>query len=147
MIVYLDTSVILSRFLGQPNMLSSWGGWERVYTSIITRVEYLRTVDRLRLQGSIDDEARVELNTRFESLWRAIFRVPLAESILTRAAQSFPTVIGTLDALHLASALAARSDAPGELTVLTHDQQFGRAASALGLRVVGLGCDDQNLRP
>jgi predicted nucleic acid-binding protein len=139
MIVYLDTSVILSRFLGQPNMLSSWGGWKSAYTSVVTRVEYLRTMDRLRLQGLIDDEARVELQTRFESLWRALCRVPLAEPILTRAAQPFPTVLGTLDALHLASALAARSDIPGEITLLTHDEQLGRAASALGFSVVGIG--------
>ena len=138
MIVYMDTSVILSRFLGQSNRLISWGGWEIVYTSVVTRVEYLRTVDRLRLQGAIDDEARVELHARFDSLWRAVCRVPLAEAILTRAEQTFPTVLGTLDALHLASALAARSDESGDLTVLTHDEQLGRAASAMGLRVVGI---------
>lgn len=134
----MDTSVILSRFLGQPNSLSPWGKWESVYTSALTRVEFMRTIDRLRLQGAIDDEVRVELHTRFDSFWRAVFRVPLTESILARAAQSFPTVLGTLDALHLASALVAQSDSAAAITLLTHDQQLGRAASALGLPVVGV---------
>jgi len=138
MIVYLDTSVILSHLLGQANKLPRWGGWERVYTSVVTRVEFLRTVDRLRLQGEIGDETRVELHSRFDLLSRAVCRVPLADAILARAAESFPTVLGTLDALHLASALAARADCAGNLTLLTHDQQLGRAATVLGLDVVGV---------
>jgi len=31
---------------------------------------------------------------------------PLSERILQRASESFPTVVGTLDAIHLATALA-----------------------------------------
>lgn len=138
MIVYLDTSVILSRFLGQPNKLSRWGGWERAYTSVVTRVEFLRTVDRLRLEGELGDEERVGLYERFASLWSAVYCVPLAETVLARAADPFPTVLGALDALHLASALAARTDAGGELVLLTHDRQLGRAAAALGLAVDGV---------
>ena len=135
--VYLDTSVILSRFLGQPNRLSRWGGWKRVYTSELTRVEFLRTVDRLRLEGELDDEARVGLHERFASLWSAVHRVPMAGTILDRAADPFPTVLGALDALHLASALAAKADADADLALLTHDRQLARAATALGLSVEG----------
>ena len=138
MTVYMDTSVILSRLLGQPNSLRRWGGWQAVYTSVVTRVEYLRTLDRLRLQGMIDDAERVELHAQFNVLWESTYRVPLTEAILIRAAEPFPTVIGTLDALHLASALAARKKGSDEMTVLTHDQQFGRAASALGFPIVGV---------
>lgn len=137
MIVYLDTSVILSRFLGQPNALSSWGDWERIYTSVVSRVEYLRTVDRLRLQGDIDDEVRVALHERFETLWRAVYHVPLASAVLARAASPFPTVLGTLDALHVASALAVRAEIAEALTLLTHDRQLARAALASGLAVEG----------
>ena len=137
MTVYVDTSVILSRFLGQPNMLAQWGGWETVYTSVVTRVEYLRTIDRLRLDGSIGDAERVALHERFESLWLSVHQVLLGGSILTRAAQSFPTVLGTLDALHLSSALAVIDDSAKDLTLLTHDRQLARASSALGIAVVG----------
>jgi predicted nucleic acid-binding protein len=133
----MDTSVILSRFLGQPNMLAQWGGWETVYTSVVTRVEYLRTIDRLRLDGSIGDAERVALHERFESLWLSVHHVILGGSILTRAAQSFPTVLGTLDALHLSSALAVIDDSAKDLTLLTHDRQLARASSALGIAVVG----------
>jgi len=137
-IVYLDTSVILSRFLGQSNALSSWGKWRKAYTSVLTRVEYFRTMDRMRLEGQIDDSERVALHRQFNLLWEAIHRIPLGGSILSRAADPFPTVLGTLDALHLASALAVISSMDGPLIFQTHDHQLGRGAEALGLQVEGV---------
>ncbi|MBT3191982.1 MAG: type II toxin-antitoxin system VapC family toxin [Verrucomicrobia bacterium] len=137
MIAYLDTSVILSRFLGQSNALHKWGDWEKAYASTLTRVEFHRTIDRLRLDGSISDNERVSLHSHFRILWQATHHIPLTQSILDRAADPFPTVVGTLDAMHLASALvvAAGGDTP---TMLTHDQQLARAASAVGLDVSGI---------
>lgn len=138
MTVYMDTSVILRRLLGQPDSLLPWGGWDRVFTSVLTRVEYLRVIDRLRLQSEIDDVERLALQERFSIFWQASHRVPLAESILTRAAQPFPTIVGTLDALHLTSALAVRSGGEAEMTLLTHDLQLGRAAAAVEFSVLGV---------
>lgn len=137
MTVYLDTSVILSRFLDQANALPEWGNWDQVWTSVLTRVEYHRCVDRLRLEGFVTDDERVELHTRFVVLWGAAHQIPLTEAILSRAGDPFPTIVETLDALHLASALAAARNIVGTLTFLTHDEQLGRAASAMGLRVIG----------
>lgn len=137
--VYLDTSVVLSHFLAQANRLRRWGGWPRAYTSELTRVEFLRIVDRLRLDGEIDDEARAGLRERFDILWAAVYIVPLSADILARAAEPFPTVLGTLDALHMASALVARDESGEEaFAVLTHDRQLARAATALGVGVDGI---------
>lgn len=138
--VYLDTSVILSHLLAQPNRLSRWGGWQKVYTSTLTRVEFLRTVDRLRLDGAIDDDARAALREQFDILWSAVYRIPLSEEILARASDSFPTALGTLDALHAASALLAQAEDGGkrDFAVLTHGRQLARAATALGMAVVGV---------
>ncbi|MFC1525431.1 type II toxin-antitoxin system VapC family toxin [Candidatus Latescibacterota bacterium] len=137
MTVYLDTSVVLSRLLGQSNALESWGDWERVYTSVLTRVEFLRVIDRLRLEGEIGDSERVALHRQFGLLWEVCHRIPLTPHILNRAAEPFPTVLGTLDALHLASALALGPDLEEPLVFLTHDQQLARAAESLGLQVEG----------
>lgn len=137
MTAYLDTSVILSRFLGQSNALRSWGDWDRAYTSEITRVEFHRTVDRLRLDGSIADGERVALHEHFRVLWQATHHVPLVSSVVDRAAEPFPTVVGTLDALQLASALVIARTLEDALVFLTHDEQLARAVSAVGLAVVG----------
>ena len=136
--VYLDTSVVLGRLLNQANALSSWGSWESVYTSVLTRVEFLRAVDRLRLNGDIDDEERVVLHEAGEVVWEASHRVGISDSVLERASQPFPTAIGTLDALHLATAMeVSRNRVPG-LLFLTHDRQLSRAARALGFEVEGV---------
>lgn len=131
-VVYLDSSVLVGHLLGQRPRLVSWGDWERAYTSVLTRVEYFRTIDRLRLQGELDDEDRAGLCALFEEVYESFHRVPLVEAVLSRAADSFPTVVGSLDAIHLASALIARNDAAGPVAMLTHDRQLQRAAAALG---------------
>lgn len=62
---------------------------------------------------------------------------PLTERILRRASETFPTVVGTLDAIHLATALAIREVEPVDL-LLTHDVQLGTAARSLGFSVLGV---------
>jgi predicted nucleic acid-binding protein len=137
-IVYLDTSIILSRLLGQSNTLLSWGKWDKAFSSVLARVEFFRTIDRMRLEGQIDDSERVALHRQFNLLWETLHRIPLNTSILNRAADSLPTVLGTLDALHLACALAVIHLINEPLVFQTHDQQLGRGAQALGLQVEGI---------
>jgi hypothetical protein len=63
--------------------------------------------------------------------------VALDDNILWRAGDPFPTSLGTLDALHLASALAAREELPS-IVFATHDAELGVAASAMGFDVRGV---------
>lgn len=48
-----------------------------------------------------------------------------------------PTSLGTLDAIHLASAMLWQERRGAQLVMATHDQALGTAARASGLRVVG----------
>ncbi len=134
---YLDTSVILSRLLNQPNQLSSWGDWERCYTSVLTRVEFLRTVDRLRLNGALTDQERVALQEQFGVVWEATHRVAMSPDLLDRASVTMPTVLGTLDAFHLVTALKIVETQHIQLAFLTHDEQLATGARAMGLEVEG----------
>ena len=136
--VYLDTSVILSRLLDQPNQLNSWGEWDACYTSLLTGVEFLRTVDRMRLNGSLSDKERVELQDQFKLVWGATHRVGLSQNLLDRASAAMPTVLGTLDAIHLVTALLVVESRHLQLAFLTHDDQLATGAHALGLEVSGV---------
>jgi predicted nucleic acid-binding protein len=140
--LYLDTSVILRFVLNQPPLLSGFGRWKVAYTSEIMGVEARRTLDRLRLGGQLTDE---DISLAYQALTEiedTLSIVAVNRGVLYRAGLSFPTVVKTLDAIHLATALLLR-ETPGEplppLTVATHDRQFGIAATALGFLVVGLG--------
>ncbi|MDA0989984.1 MAG: type II toxin-antitoxin system VapC family toxin [Verrucomicrobia bacterium] len=136
--VYLDTSVVLSHFLNQPNRLRSWGAWEACYTSALTRLEFYRTVDRLRLNGVLSDDERVELQRQFNAAWDAMHRVGLSEDLLARAATSMPTVLGSLDAIHLVTALTIGEARRITVTLLTHDNQLATGALAMGMAVEGV---------
>ena len=136
--VYLDTSVILSRLLNQSNQLSSWGEWETCYTSVLTSVEFLRTVDRLRLNGSLTDQERVELQDQFKLVWGATHRVALSQDLLDRATAAMPTALGTLDAIHLVTALLVVESRHVQLAFLTHDDQLAMGAHAMGFEVTGV---------
>ena len=61
--------------------------------------------------------------------------MPLNRAVLHRAADPFPTVLGTRDAIHLASALLWMEEKGEPLTFLTHDAQLAIAARACGLDV------------
>ncbi len=57
--------------------------------------------------------------------------------VLRRASQPFPTPLGTLDAVHLATALLWRDSRVEDLALATHDRALALAARASGLTVVG----------
>jgi hypothetical protein len=57
--------------------------------------------------------------------------------VLDRAAQPMPTELGTLDAIHLASALLWKDAMGIDPVMATHDGALGLAARAHGLLVLG----------
>lgn len=138
MIVYLDSSAILRIILGQAHAIREWRSITQGVASALVEVECLRTLDRLRLAEGLDD---VEIAVRREAVFRFLEAVEVVEPtrpVLARASQPLPTVLGTLDSIHLATALLWR-DRVGEAVVMaTHDEALARAARASGLPVVGV---------
>jgi len=136
MIVYLDTSVVLRVLFREPDPLPVWGRWKFAYSSSLLRAEALRTVDRLRLTGHLTDEEVADLNAEISVVCESLLTVPLTESIMRRAGESFPTVLGTLDAIHLSTALAIHEYKQVD-SLLTHDTQLATAARSVGFRIQG----------
>ncbi len=106
-------------------------------SSELVRLECLRTIDRARIQLQIGDEAVSRRRADALEAISGLNLVPLAAPVLERAAEPFPTSIGPLDALHLASALLVRDRYEG-LVFATHDQALGIAARAMGFPVEGM---------
>ena len=73
---YVDTSVVLRKALRQPNALESWGEWDAAFASVLLRIEYLRAVDRLRLEGYLSDDQVVVLHQELQLMEEAIHIVP-----------------------------------------------------------------------
>ncbi|RMH03920.1 MAG: PIN domain-containing protein [Nitrospirae bacterium] len=137
MTVYLDTSVVLRVLFREPRPVHLWGKWDKAYSSALWRVEALRTVDRLRLSGNLSDTEVADLARDIRIVDDTLTIHPIDERILRRASESFSTVVGTLDAIHLATALAVRELENIDL-FLTHDLQLGTAARSVGFDVLGM---------
>ena len=137
MIAYLDSSVLLRVILGQRNALKEWDRVEQGVASALVEVECLRTLDRLRLAEGHPDEAIAQRRESVFRLMEALERVEITQSVLSRAAQPLPTALGTLDAIHLATALLWKERTGKVLTMATHDIALAMASKASGLRVVG----------
>lgn len=137
MIAYIDSSVLLRVVLGQPDRLEAWHQIERAVTSALTEVECLRTLDRRHQQGLLTGDAWPERRGLVIRMLERMERVDLTPAVLRRAADPFPTPLGTLDAIHLATA-ALWGQSRGALPVMaTHDRQLALAAASLGMAVVG----------
>ena len=133
---YVDASVVLRIILGEPDPVSAWRTVDVAVSSELVRLECLRTVDRARIHGGLDD---VEVARQRATVIDVVDRfdlVPVTTGVLERAAQPFPTLIGSLDAIHLASALAVADQYDG-LIFLTHDRGLALAARAMGFEVEG----------
>jgi hypothetical protein len=63
--------------------------------------------------------------------------VEVDSNVLERAAQPMPTELGTLDAIHLASAVLWKDATGVEPEMATHVAALGLAAQAHGLSVAG----------
>jgi predicted nucleic acid-binding protein len=137
MIAFVDASVVLRKLFGEPEPLAEWEAIEVAYASRLLPLEIGRVIDRARLEGYIDDEQVADAHDEARRVVRSIDLVALSERILERAAGPMPTVLGSLDAIHLCSALEVAASLDEPLFLATHDTQLARAARALGLEVRG----------
>ncbi len=138
MTTYVDSSVVLRIVLGQRGQLGEWKKIRTAVASGLLEVECLRTLDRLRAAGhlSVEDAA-----ARRAAVFRILDGIDLIEvtaAVLHRAAQPMPAPLGTLDAIHLATAGLWRESSNDRLTVATHDRALALAAQASGFDVVGI---------
>ena len=138
MIAYVDSSVLLRVVLGQTGRLKEWKKLTLGVASGLVEVECLRALDRLRLEHGLADD---QLASRREAVYRMVVELELIEPtsiVLRRAAQPLPTPLGTLDAVHLATASLWRELKGQDLFMATHDRALATAARATGLRVLGM---------
>jgi predicted nucleic acid-binding protein len=137
-IAYIDSSVVLRVVLRQPGQLSEWSRITTGVTSGLLEVECLRTLDRLRGAGRLSGDEVVVRQEEVYRIMEALEPVELTTTVLHRAAQPMAASLGTLDAIHLASAEVWRDARKKELIIATHDRALALAARATGFRVIGV---------
>jgi len=135
---YIDTSALLRIVLREPGALDELRTYDGLVSNELIAVESARTIDRLRLQGSLTTEEAAARRRTVNEWLEAIDLVLLRTPVLSRASEPLPMALGTLDALHLATALIWR-DRMGSVTKMApHDTALGLAARAFGFEVLGI---------
>lgn len=140
MIVYLDSSVLLRIVLREPDPLREWGQITVGVSCAITRVEVARTMDRNKVLRTTNESELTEKRVEISDILSRLDFVPLKKNVLDEAARPLSIVLGTLDSLHLASAVLYRKGQPPDerpLLFATHDIQLARAARAVDFEVIG----------
>lgn len=137
MIAYVDSSVLLRLALAQSNALPEWRRIDRGISSALISTESLRTLDRVRIRAKLSDNEVASRRATILNLIDSLELIEVDSIVLDRAAQPMPTELGTLDAIHLASALLWKDATSIDPIMATHDATLGLAAQAHGLRVVG----------
>lgn len=135
MLGYADTSVVLRYLFKEPNAFEDWESLDGVLSCSLLNIECLRAIDQLRLQQKLTDEEVALKVVGLKDIHSLMTQIPLENKILNRAAEPFPTIVSTLDAIHLAAALYLRENVESNIIFLTHDIQQRRAAQALQFEV------------
>jgi len=137
LIAYVDSSVLLRLILQQKGALDQWETVERGVASALVEVECLRTLDRLRIGGLLEESELVQLRETVFRLTASLEVVEVSAPVLSRASQPLPTALGTLDAIHLVTALMWRDELETDLVMATHDRALAQAARASGIQAIG----------
>lgn len=132
---YVDTSVVLRVAFGERDRLTAWSRISRPLSSELLRVECLHTLDRARLRGPMAEVDVARVRADLLDLIDTFELIELDDRVKARAAEPFPTMLRTLDALHLASALLARAP-EDDMVFATHDRELAIAATAVGFEVL-----------
>ena len=137
MTLYVDTSALLRVVLGEAGALEEIRTADLLVSSELLAVETRRTIDRLHRQGVLSSEQFAERSAIVVDWLEAIDLVLLRPVILNRAGDPLPIPVGTLDAIHLATALVWRERHQRPVTMATHDTTLGTVARTYALPVLG----------
>jgi predicted nucleic acid-binding protein len=129
-VAYIDSSALVKLVVAEPETaaleahLAERAG---LLASALAALECRRAVRRVsgkRWLGNVDE------------MLAAVVLLDVTPALLEAAAQLDPPLLRSLDAIHVATALAAHDP---DLEVITYDDRLAQAATANGLKVVRPG--------
>jgi len=137
MICYLDSSAALRIIFNAKNAYRGFTLFEKVGSSELLLIECARVIDRYRLESVITDEQTAKAREGLSAMIDGMHIIEINDIVKRHARGSFPTIIGTLDAIHLSTAMLWKELEPGvDFQIATHDRQMITCARALGLSIM-----------
>ncbi len=129
---------MLRILFAEPGPAVSLAAGDRVVSSRLVEIDSVRTVDRERLLGGLDDEQTATKRQELADLLAMLDLMIIDDAVIERARSPFAVNVRARDAIHVASAEILAAEAPGEpLEFWTHDGRQATAARSRGLTVLG----------
>ena len=130
--LYLETSALVRSILEKDrDLAAAIAKFDRVVTSRLTFMEADWALHRARLAGRITDTGAKEAAAGLQLLRQRSEIVAMGEDVAARASGEFPAEpVRTLDALHLATALAGREAFGLESTGCSQPTRPARSSDA-----------------
>lgn len=126
MAYYVDTSAFLKLVAEEEHSLA-FRDWAEAHDGELFGSDLLRA-EALRTARQRSPEALQEARARLD----VVTMLMITRDIFEHAAHLDPGILRTLDALHLAAALAAGEELEG---VVTYDERMAQAAAIYGIEV------------
>jgi predicted nucleic acid-binding protein len=137
--VYAESSALLAWLLDEARsreVLDVLRGADVVVTSDLTLIECDRVLRRAVVLDELTEADAADRRAHLASASARWHVLRIAAEVVERARQPFPDEpIRTLDAIHLSSALMARSAVPG-MRLLSLDDRVRRSGKGLGFGVL-----------
>jgi predicted nucleic acid-binding protein len=131
---YIDSSAFLRCLLNREDAGRRLSAFTKIGSSELTLIECSRVLERYRLENLVTDEQLAETREALQTAIGGLFLFEISAAVKRRASESFPTVIGTLDAIHLATALLwHQRESAEDLVLFSYDRQMITCARAMGL--------------
>ena len=139
MSLYAESSAVLAWLLDEDSAAEVrrlLGASDLIVASDLTLIECDRVLLRALALGELSEAEAADRRAHLATAASDWHTLRVAPEIVDRARRPFPgEPIRTLDAIHLASALAARAAVAG-LGLLSLDERIRRAGSRLGLPIL-----------
>lgn len=137
MILYLDASALVKRYIAEPGTSDVTGAISAatvVGTSIISRAESAAALAKAVRTRTLNQQEAGSALQVFRSEWPNLVRVQATETLIARAdVLAWELRLRGYDAVHLASALLWQDGVDEEITFATFDRQLWEAAGQRGL--------------
>ncbi len=139
---YFDTSVLLKRYFHEPasDQARSFAKRYRIVSSAIALVETFSALSGRRVSGVLTDRAFAAIGRKIQDDRLRWDLVGVSPSVVDRAEELVvKTLLRTLDALHVASALTFQATTGMRIPFITADERQREAAGLLGFTVLWVG--------
>ncbi len=137
MILYLDASALVKRYIAEPGtseVTAAIAAATVVGTSIISRAETAAALAKAVRTRTLSQQEAASALQVFRSEWPNLVRVQTTETLVARAdVLAWELGLRGYDAVHLASALLWQDGVDEKIVFATFDRQLWEAAGQRGL--------------